>query len=230
MDFKGRRIIADLELLYRVTGRGTQLLSRSRPGDELSVLGPLGKGFTLPDGIRRVIFIAGGVGVAPLTFLLHRDFCRSGAEPEIRKNFLPRCEERGTSGRSGPPEGFCELRICTDDGSLGYHGLVTALFKARVLKHDIGGYDPEETMLYACGPTAMIRSLGRLLKEIPSAARSPSKSGWPAVSVPVWDVRWRSAAKREKGNIGGSARTVRSSICGRSSLASPAARRGQGNG
>jgi dihydroorotate dehydrogenase electron transfer subunit len=62
----------NLQLLYRVAGKGTKLLACSRSGDELSVLGPLGKGFTLPTGIRRVIFVAGGVGVVPLTFLSQR--------------------------------------------------------------------------------------------------------------------------------------------------------------
>ena len=85
--FNGSKDHTNLELLYRVAGRGTKLLSRLKPGDELSVLGPLGRGFTLPTGIRQVIFIAGGVGVAPLAFLLHSGLLSSGAEQEIQKNF-----------------------------------------------------------------------------------------------------------------------------------------------
>ena len=137
-------------------------LSRSRPGGELSVLGPLGRGFTLPTGIRRVIFIAGGVGVAPLTFLLHSGLLSSGAEPEIRKNFYLGARSAELLAGLDRLEGYCELGICTDDGSRGYHGPVTAMFESGIelLKRDIGGYNPEETMIYACGPTAMIRAIG----------------------------------------------------------------------
>ena len=157
----------NLQLLYRVVGRGTKLLSRSRNGDELSILGPLGRGFTLPNGIRRVIFIAGGVGVAPLTFLLHSGLLSSGAEQEIQKKFYLGAGSAELLAGLDQLEGFCELGICTDDGSRGYHGPVTALFESsfEMLKHDMGGYDPEETMIYACGPAAMIRAMGHLLNE-----------------------------------------------------------------
>lgn len=167
--FQRHKDYADLQLLYRVAGRGTKLLSRSRPGGELSVLGPLGRGFTLPTGVRRVILIAGGVGVAPLAFLLHSGLLSSGAEQEIQKNFYLGARSAELLAGLDRLEGFCELGICTDDGSRGYQGSVTAMFESDIelLKHNIGGYDPEETMIYACGPTAMVRALGHLLNENP---------------------------------------------------------------
>jgi dihydroorotate dehydrogenase electron transfer subunit len=151
-----------------VAGRGTKILSCSRTGDELSILGPLGRGFTLPTGIRRIIFIAGGVGVAPLAFLLHSGVLSSAPEPGMKKNFYLGARSAELLAGLERLESFCELGICTDDGSRGYHGPVTAMFEndlAPLLKHDIGWYDPEETMIYACGPTAMIRAVGRLLYE-----------------------------------------------------------------
>ena len=95
---------AVLELLYRLTGRGTQLFSRMKPGDEVALIGPLGKGFTVPTGIGRVLFIAGGVGVAPLIFLLQDRFREGGDRKRQETDLLPRCEERGASGRSGASE------------------------------------------------------------------------------------------------------------------------------
>ncbi len=167
--FQRHKDYADLQLLYRVAGRGTKLLSRSKPGGGLSVLGPLGRGFTLPTGIRRVILIAGGVGVAPLTFLLHSGFLSSGAEPDIRKNFYLGARSAELLAGLDRLEGYCELGICTDDGSRGFHGPVTAMFESGIelMKHDIRGYDPEKTMIYVCGPTAMIRAIGHLLTENP---------------------------------------------------------------
>ena len=155
---------AVLELLYRVAGRGTSLLARLRSGGELAVLGPLGRGFTRPAVIGRAVFVAGGVGVAPLLYLIHSGFLSparhddTGAEPDKIFYLGARTEELLTG--LDRLKGRCRLGICTDDGSQGYHGPVTGL-----LEQEIGGYDPKDTIIYACGPTPMTRALGRLLSE-----------------------------------------------------------------
>jgi dihydroorotate dehydrogenase electron transfer subunit len=148
-----------LDLLYRVAGRGTSLFSRMRSGDELTLFGPLGRGFTLPAGIRRVLFVAGGVGVAPLNFLIHSGFLTAEAKSDREAIFYLGARSQDLLAGLTQLSGFCDLRICTDDGSRGYRGPVTDL-----LKRDIDGYDPKETVVFACGPTPMIRALGRLLK------------------------------------------------------------------
>ena len=155
---KGDQAIMDL--LYRAAGRGTSLFSRMKPGASLTVLGPLGRGFTLQRNVRKVILLAGGVGVAPLTFLLHEGYLRdtSPQRPKITAYVGARTSELLTG--LDRLEGFCALRMATDDGSAGYHGLVTDL-----LRCDLGGYEPEETMIYACGPAAMIRSLGFIVRK-----------------------------------------------------------------
>jgi dihydroorotate dehydrogenase electron transfer subunit len=160
----------DLEVLYRLAGRGTTLLARSRPGDRLSVLGPLGRGFTFPTGVRRVLFLAGGVGIAPLVYLLHSGLLVSEGGYEIQKNFYLGARSAELLAGLDRLKGFCELGICTDDGTRGYHGPVTAMLEMEIgqlLKCDNGGYNPEETMIYACGPMAMIRAMGHLLNENP---------------------------------------------------------------
>jgi dihydroorotate dehydrogenase electron transfer subunit len=149
-----------LELLCRVAGKGTTLLSRLRPGEELAVLGPLGRGFTRPSGIRQALFVAGGVGVAPLVYLLHSRLLESDTGRGIRKNFYLGARSAELLTGLDRLKDFCELEICTDDGSRGYHGNVTAM-----LKCDIDHYNPAETIIYACGPKPMIRALGSLLKE-----------------------------------------------------------------
>ncbi len=152
-----------LELLYRAVGRGTTILARLTPGEKLAVHGPIGRGFTLPSGIRQVLFVAGGVGVAPLAYLLHSDLLASKeGRPEIRKIFY--LGARSTELLAGVERlrDFCELGICTDDGSHGYHGTVTAM-----LAQDIDRFDPGKTIIYACGPTPMIRALRFLLREYP---------------------------------------------------------------
>jgi len=151
-----------IDLLYRITGRGTSLFSRMSPGAKLSILGPLGRGFSTPAGVKKVILVAGGVGVAPLVFLLRNGLIPADDKKSMELIFYlgARTEELLTGLEW--LNGVCDLKICTDDGSREYCGPVTGL-----LKRDIGGYNPEETMIYACGPVAMIRAMGHLLNRNP---------------------------------------------------------------
>jgi dihydroorotate dehydrogenase electron transfer subunit len=160
--FQRQKDHAVLELLYHLTGRGTQLFSVMKPGDEVALIGPLGKGFTVTKGIGRVLFLAGGIGVAPLIFLLQDRFRKGEAEKERKPIFYLGARSAKLLVGLERLNGSCDLRLCTDDGSLGYHGPVTEL-----LKSDIENYDPEETVLFACGPIPMIRSLGSLLRDHP---------------------------------------------------------------
>jgi dihydroorotate dehydrogenase electron transfer subunit len=137
--FRGRGI----EILYRVVGRGTSLLSLKSSGDVINVLGPLGNGFPSPAKGKRPILVAGGVGVAPLYMLaLHTDRgallfgARSGQETSLI---------RGIKGR----EGF-KVMVSTEDGTVGEKGLVTGL-----LKKEISG----DSIVYACGPINMLKAV-----------------------------------------------------------------------
>jgi dihydroorotate dehydrogenase electron transfer subunit len=173
--FKRHEDHAVLELLFRVAGRGTALLARMKPGDELTILGPLGKGFTLPSRIRHVVFVAGGVGVAPLIYLLHSGLMSAEMGHEIQKNFYLGARSEKLLLCLDQFGDFCKLEICTDDGSRGYHGPVTSLLKDKlncadpngeiIKDDDLDRYNPKDTVIYACGPTPMIQALGALLRK-----------------------------------------------------------------
>lgn len=161
-DFYRRGDEVALEVLYRVAGRGTTLLSRLKPGDGLTLLGPLGKGFGIPDGIKRGVFVAGGVGVAPLHFLIHRRFPATTGGSGREAVFYFGARSQDLLAGIERLRGSCDLRVCTDDGSQGYRGLVT-----ERLKGDMDAYDPGETVIFACGPLPMLRALKRLLGHHP---------------------------------------------------------------
>jgi len=58
-----------LLILYKVVGRGTALMAAAEKGDAMTVLGPLGRGFSQPGREKRPLLVAGGIGIAPLFFL-----------------------------------------------------------------------------------------------------------------------------------------------------------------
>jgi dihydroorotate dehydrogenase electron transfer subunit len=158
--FQSHRDHVVLELLYRLNGRGTFLFSRMKAGDDVALIGPLGQGFTIPKSIGRILFVAGGVGVAPLIFLLQNPVLKKTTERAGEKIFYLGARSSDLLVGLERLNGFCDLKLCTDDGSLGYHGPVTEL-----LRREIDRYDSKETILFACGPTPMTLSLSRLLDE-----------------------------------------------------------------
>ncbi len=140
-----------LLVLYRVVGRGTGILSEKKTGDRLQVLGPLGKGFELPEKDLRPILVAGGMGIAPLIYLslkLERKnqkfLAGYGSSPEV----VP-LEQLGIVGLS--------LDLATEDGSRGHHGRVTAL-----LESEISSAKENAFAIFTCGPLPMLKAVSRL--------------------------------------------------------------------
>ncbi len=141
----------EIALLTRVVGEGTQLLSRVRAGETLDLLGPLGKGFRLQPGTRRVLLVAGGLGLAPLVALADEAIAR-----EMSVVLLGGAETAGRilPAQHLPPE--IEYQVCTDDGTLGACGLVTGLCPPFLDWAD---------QVFACGPTAMLPALWEQIRE-----------------------------------------------------------------
>jgi dihydroorotate dehydrogenase electron transfer subunit len=132
--------------VFRVVGRGTELLGRVREGEELDVLGPLGRPVPAMRG-RDVLLVAGGIGVAPLLLLARRAARGNrvgvvvGARTKRQLLLLREFRAVGVS-----------VKVATDDGSAGQKGVVTRLAEKEVA----GLSDP---MVFACGPRAMLRDL-----------------------------------------------------------------------
>lgn len=143
----------EVAIIFKVVGQGTAKLANKAVGDEVTVLGPVGNGFTPPETAARIALIAGGVGMPPLYFLAETLRC---ARPDCAITLyyggrtandlleLPRWEALGVT-----------LALATDDGSAGHHGLVTA-----PLQHDIARLQFD--YLAACGPRPMLRAVQRI--------------------------------------------------------------------
>ena len=154
-------------VLYKTVGRGTAALNSVKPGDELSVLGPLGHGFPLKcDGVP--LLVGGGYGVAPLHFLAKRLQSNNPNNRTIPRLFL--------GGRTAADllavDRFKKLGIevftATNDGSAGVKGLVTDPLDDELAKLREKG---ERFELFACGPDPM-------LKAVAMRATGTGSKGW----------------------------------------------------
>lgn len=143
-----------LRIVFEVRGKGTRWLAERAEGETLDLLGPQGRGFDLGDTTRDVVFVGGGIGIFPL---LHA--CRSfGAHSTVLLGFR-------TASLVSMEADFhatgAEVRLATDDGSAGHHGVVTELLRAR--------FATPCAAVFACGPKPMLKAVAKeaLAREIP---------------------------------------------------------------
>lgn len=128
-----------ITFLYAVVGQGTDLMARLEPGDKMELLGPLGNGFDVSKHYGKVALVCGGIGIAPLLYLARRlDADRVDLLAGFRDEVY--CVEEF--------EPYANVKIATEDGSVGVKGYVTALL-------DQEQYDA----VFVCGPTPMMRAI-----------------------------------------------------------------------
>ena len=130
-----------LGFVFNVVGAGSAWLSARHAGDELDLLGPLGRGFEL-DGARPAVCVAGGLGVAVFPGVVQALVARG------RK--VTMLQGARTAAQLLPGDRFAgaDVRMSTDDGSQGHHGSVVDLLA-----------DFSSPEIFACGPTPMLRAL-----------------------------------------------------------------------
>ncbi len=145
------------ELLYRVVGKGTEIMSRFETGNHIDITGPLGKGFSIAPETQVIYLVAGGVGVAPLLAL-----AESATIDKQRKVviFLGGKTDQDILCLEDFRKLGMEIYITTEDGSLGEKGLVTELLEETLEKF------PSPQAIYACGPILMLRKIASLAQSL----------------------------------------------------------------
>jgi dihydroorotate dehydrogenase electron transfer subunit len=136
--------------MYDLHGEGTKVLSKKSAGDEIEILGPLGKGFCYDGEYKTAVLIAGGLGSAPFPFLtknLHAD-----------KNVITLVGARNKSLLL--TLNLKNVSTATDDGSGGYHGTVIDLLKQKIQPLQADGF-----RIFACGPNPMLKALQQFCNE-----------------------------------------------------------------
>lgn len=166
-----------IELLYKVVGRGTQLMSRRSKGTYIDVIGPLGNGFKIEKAQKNFIVVSGGMGVAPLLAL-----CDELAR--FRKKNITVILGARTADYIVCEKEFKDLKadvlVTTEDGSKGTRGLVTDMLTDVIKEFDlreaagplagedtssiiIGDYHPH-VGVYTCGCSGMLKEVAKICK------------------------------------------------------------------
>ena len=168
-----------VEILYKVAGAGLHALSLAQPGDTLSILGPIGQGFT-PHPLRsRAVLIGGGVGIPPLVFLAEHLTARRDASwralafmgSEIPFPFTAAAARTGLAGIDAEVSSCMPLlnewgvasRLASRAGFTGcFNGFVTELADAWL--RTLSPEELAEVEIFACGPTAMLAATAQLAR------------------------------------------------------------------
>ncbi len=166
----------EIDIIHRVIGKGTLQLAQLRPGQKISVLGPLGKGFDIPASLEHACLVGGGVGIPPMFYLaetLAREMV-NGATAFIgaqRHDLLPVTFNTDTPpSTEGEPvlnvQEFSEMEypsvITTDDGSLGMKGYVTDALRKFLSDRQERVGNLDHVIVYCCGPTPMMKATARV--------------------------------------------------------------------
>ena len=144
-----------IELLYQILGAGTLQMAEKAAGDtSMDVVGPLGHGWVVPEGVSHALLVAGGLGAAPLGMLAEQ-LAEKGVAVTVAQG-------APTAERLVARELFERvarvIEVATDDGSAGERGFVTLPVK-RLLAEE--HFD----VAYTCGPEPMQRAVAAMLAE-----------------------------------------------------------------
>lgn len=132
-----------LTIIYKVVGKGTEIMCKMSAGTVLDVLTGLGNGYNLELCGENPLLLGGGVGVPPM-YMLAKELIKSGKKVTVILGFNTKSEvfykdEFKTLG--------CDVTVTTVDGSYGKKGFVTDAL-------------PESYSHFCCcGPEPMLKAV-----------------------------------------------------------------------
>ena len=168
-----------LEFLYKPKGHGLQMLGARQHGDVLSVLAPIGHGFTIDPARPRLLALGGGVGIPPMIFLADqvrsdralRPLVLMGSEVPFpfalveSKLAIAGVGKAATHAVALLEEWGVPSRLASNAGIAGAHrGFITDL--ARDALQAMSARERAETQVFACGPTPMLKAVAKLAREL----------------------------------------------------------------
>jgi len=167
-----------VEFLYKAAGQGTSLLSQRKPGENISVLAPIGQAFEADPGRSRSLLLGGGVGMPPMIFLAEQLKRQAGQQPLVLLGSEVPFPFRQQPSRilvPGIPDGVIAAmplledwgvpcRLASLQGYPGcYDGYITEL--ARCWLDALDDRQRSEVEIFACGPHPMLEATARLARD-----------------------------------------------------------------
>jgi len=158
-----------MEVVYLVIGKMTRRLAYCEPGSRLVLWGPLGNGFST-EPVEHLVMVAGGIGQTPF-LALGRQFTGQRTYGEGRRHVSPAsrvtlCYGVRSAAYLAGVDDFqqagVEVRISSDDGSVGRHGLVTELLEEILSEYPSQQDSPSAASarrVVCCGPEPMLRAV-----------------------------------------------------------------------
>jgi len=152
-----------IDVVYLTVGKFTRLLAEAPVGQELQVWGPLGNGFQ-PRPVDHLIMVAGGIGQTPFVALA-REYLGSRQFGDPPREVPPSskvtlCYGARSADYLAGVEDFqrigVDVRLSTDDGSRGHHGLVTELLEKVLAESDM------PRRIVSCGPEPMLQAVAEI--------------------------------------------------------------------
>ena len=128
-----------LRVVYRIAGKGTEEFSQKHTGMRLEIMGPLGNGFPLKN--KKAFLVGGGIGIPPMLELAKQLNCEKQIILGYRNSEMFLLEQFKKLG---------SVYVATEDGSYGSKGTVLDAIRDNGLEGEI---------IYACGPTPMLKAL-----------------------------------------------------------------------
>lgn len=142
-----------LEIIFRVQGKGTEILSRRKEGETVDIIGPLGYGTFKFEGYKNIAILGGGIGVFPLY-----ELAKQAKEVAKVNTYLGFRNKEAVVIEEEFEKISDKLVVTTDDGSYRIHG-----FAINELKKDI---ENEKTdCIFACGPLPLLKAVQKLAEE-----------------------------------------------------------------
>ena len=149
-----------IEVLYRAAGKGTKVISALCEGDRIEILGPLGNRFEHRPGMNTAVLVAGGIGIAPLVFLAEKlSLATLTGRPKMIL-YIGAKDSSSLLGIDRMKTFSVDVRVSTDDGSAGYRGPVTDLFRK-----DLASFNASKTEVFVCGPNPMLKRMSEMVAD-----------------------------------------------------------------
>ena len=144
------------EILYKIRGVGTKILSSKKKSQMLDIMGPLGNGFDIDGDFKTALIVAGGIGVAPILFLIKELIKKDGnilyfIGASCKDNILCRKDFKNLK---------IKVVIATEDGSEGIKGKVTDVLEDYLLNNKLTSFS-----IFASGPKAMLKSMAKISQD-----------------------------------------------------------------